>query len=176
MSDKVESPWQVARVKTAEAYSLVGHLILIVTGDKPAPCYQVRIEHVFTIAPPDTFIVEWRQNGPCPQVVTPYREVAIFNIGSTPDKIAVLTAEGTKTVTVKHLPLREGAAAEAKTAGPRTATGYSSAFSFEEALNNAIRKLPPNFPDELQHFTVTETGAIVGGIAGIHRMFVTIRD
>lgn len=177
MADKVQSPWEFARVNTAEAYSLAGHLIIVVTGDKPTPCYQVRIEHVITVAPPDTFAVEWRAiGGLCPTVVTPYRKAATFNIGSTPDKIALLTADGTKTVTVTHLPVAGKAGAEAAKRGPRTATGYSSRFSFEEAFDNAIQQLPPSFPDELQQFTVTETGAIVGGIAGLHEMYVTIRD
>src|SRR6185436_9593817 len=39
---KIQSPWDPARVNKAEAYFLVGHLI--VSGDKPAPCYRVRIE------------------------------------------------------------------------------------------------------------------------------------
>src|ERR1051325_12017940 len=111
MADKIKSPWELARVKTAEAYSIAGHLILIVSGDKPTPCYEVRIEYVLTIAPPPTFLVEWRETGSgCPDVVTPYRKVAVFNIGSTPDKIDVVTAEGTKSITVKYLPLAGGEA------------------------------------------------------------------
>lgn len=110
------------------------------SGDKPTPCYRVRIEYVLTINPPPTFVVEWREFGSaCPDVVTPYRQAATFNIGSTPDKIDVVTADGTMSVNVQHLPLRrEGAAAAAaKKAAPRTATGYSRTFSFEEAFQNA---------------------------------------
>lgn len=80
---------------------------------------------------------------------------------------------------MKKLPLPlEGADAEAaKTSAPpqRHATGYSSTFSCEDAFRNAIAQLPPRFPDELQKFVVTETGALVGGIAGIQQLFVTVR-
>ena len=177
MADTVKSPWELANVKSAEAYYLAGHLILIVSGDKPTPCYTVRIDNPLDVEPP-TFFVEWRQTGGfCPQVVTPYRKVAIFNIGAYREKINVVSAEGTKSVTVKKLPLvREGAAAEAEKKFPdRIATGYSSTFSFEEAFQNAIAQLPPLFPDELQQFVVLETGAVVGGIAGIRELYVTAR-
>lgn len=178
MADTVKSPWELARVKSAEAYYLGGHLILIVSGDKPTPCYTVRIDGSLDVEPP-TFIVQWRQGGICPQVITPYRKVAVFFIGSYRETINVVSEEGTKSVAVKKLPLPlEGADAEAaKTYAPaqRQATGYSSTFSFEDAFRNAIAQLPPRFPDELQQFTVTETGALVGGIAGIQELFVTVR-
>ena len=176
MADTVKSPWDLANVKTAEAYFLGGHLILIVSGDKPTPCYTVRIDHSLDVEPP-TFIVQWRRTGAaCPQVVTPYRKVEIFFIGSYREKIDVVSAEGTKSVPVKNLLQLQGAEAEAAKKFPaRTATGYSSTFSFEEAFRNAIAQLPPRFPDELQRFVVIETGALVGGIAGIQRLFVTIR-
>jgi len=176
MADKVKSPWELARVKKAEAYSIAGHLVLIVSGDKPTPCYRVRIEHVLTIKPPPTFIVEWREFGTaCPDVVTLYRQAATFNIGSTPDKIDVVTADGTMSVKVQHLPLKREGAAAAKKAPVGVATGYSSTFSFEEAFENAIEQLPPQFPDELQQFVVTETGALIGGIAGLRVLYVTVQ-
>lgn len=179
MADTVKSPWELARVKKSEAYYFGGHLILIVSGDKPTPCYKVRIERSPLGVEPPTFIVEWREIGDfCPDVVTPYRQVGIFYIGTYREKINVVSAEGTKSVAVKKLPLPlEGAAAEAakKAPAPRTATGYSRRFSFEEAFENAIEQLPPLYPDELQHFVVTETGAFVGSIAGLHELYVTVK-
>jgi hypothetical protein len=175
MADTIKSLWELARVKTAEAYYLGGHLILVISGDKASPCYTVRIDGSLDVEPP-TFIVQWRQSGDCPQVITPYRKAAIFFIGSYREKINVVSAEGTKSIAVKKLafPL-EGADAEAAKKIPvRYATGYSAAFSFEEAFRNAIAQLPPRFPDELQQFVVTETGALVGGIAGIHELYVTV--
>lgn len=179
MATTIKSPWEPARVNSVEAYYLGGHLILVIDGEKPTPCYTVRVEQPLDVEPP-TFIVEWRQTGGlCPQVVTPYRKVAIFYIGTYREKINVVSAEGTKSVAVKKLPLpHTGAVAEAaKKAGitARTATGYSDAFSFEEAFADAITQLPPLFPDELQQFVVTETGAFIGGFAGIRKLYVTVR-
>lgn len=138
----------------------------------------MRIDGSLDVDPP-TLIVQWRQGGICPQVVTPYRKVAVFFIGSYRETVNVVSEEGTTSVAVKKLPLaREGADAEAVKGyapGERQATGYSSAFSFEEAFRNAIAQLPPRFPDELQQFVVTETGALVGGIAGVQKLFVTVR-
>ncbi|HEX6095394.1 MAG TPA: hypothetical protein VF432_03635 [Thermoanaerobaculia bacterium] len=178
MTGTIKSPWEPARVNSAEAYYIGGHLVLVVSGDKPTPCYEVRIDNSLDVEPP-TFLVQWRQTGGlCPAVVTPYRKVGIFFIGSYREKVNVVSAEGTKSIAVKKLPLaREGAVAEAaKKAGitARTATGYSAAFSFEEAFRNAIAQLPPLYPDELQHFVVTETGAFAGSIAGIQELYVTV--
>ena len=178
MPGTVKSAWELARVKSAEAYFIGGHLILIISGDKPTPCYRIRIDQLTDLEPP-TFVVQWREVGSfCTDVVTPYREVRIFFIGAYSETVNLETADGTKSVKVKKLPLPlEGAAAEAaKKASPdRSATGYSSRFSFEEAFLNAIAQLPPRYPDELQQFIVVETGAFVGGIAGIRMLFVTVR-
>lgn len=55
-------------------------------------------------------------------------------------------------------------------------TGYSRSFSFEEAFEDAVRKLPsaPNPIDALTSVRVTGIGAEFGGIAGMHRLWVTI--
>ena len=47
--------------------------------------------------------------------------------------------------------------------------------SFEEAFEDAIEQLPPLYPDELQQFVVTQTGALVGGIDGLHELYVTVQ-
>jgi hypothetical protein len=58
-----------------------------------------------------------------------------------------------------------------------TATGYSEAFSFREAFQNAVDNLPPDtnpYPDKLTNVRVVGTGAEFGGIAGLHRMYVAV--
>jgi len=58
------------------------------------------------------------------------------------------------------------------------ATGYSQAFSFEEALRNAIESLPAvptPHPDYIKRIKVVETGVERGGIAGFNRIFVRVR-
>jgi hypothetical protein len=163
----------LANVKTATAVYIGGHLILAVSGDKPTPCYQVRIEQSMLPIEPPEFIVTWQPSGPCPEVITPYRRVAVFFIGTYRETVNVISADGTKSVKVEKLEAK--AVAAQKAPAHRTATGYSATFSFDDAFGDAISKLPPLYPDELQHFVVTETGAVVGGIAGLRTMFVTVR-
>lgn len=57
------------------------------------------------------------------------------------------------------------------------ATGYSSNLSFDEALADAVAKLrsEPKYPDELVRFRVVDSGGEVGGLAGLRRVFVTVR-
>jgi len=171
------SGWQLADVKSVVAIYIDGHLVLSVRGDKPTPCYRVRIDQSPLAVEPPTFIVEWQQSGGfCPEVVTPYQRTAVFFIGTYRETVNVVSAGGTKSVKVEKL--ADAAAAKsiaAKAPKHREAIGYSADFSFEDAFNDAISKLPPLYPDELQHFVVTETGAVAGGIAGLRTMFVKIR-
>ena len=58
------------------------------------------------------------------------------------------------------------------------AVGYSQAFSFEEALRNAIESLPAvptPHPDSVDRIKVVETGVERGGLAGFNRIFVRVR-
>jgi hypothetical protein len=85
----------------------------------------------------------------------PFRFAKLLETGRGED-LAVLAAD----VTSRH-----------------TATGYSNAFSFEDAFKDAIANLPPDtnpFPDKLINVTVVDIGANFGGIAGLDRMFVTV--
>lgn len=57
------------------------------------------------------------------------------------------------------------------------ASGYSTAYSFEEAFQNAINNLPPDphpYPDKMISVHVKSVGAQMGSIAGINRMVVTV--
>jgi len=58
------------------------------------------------------------------------------------------------------------------------ATGYSVKLSFDEAFADAVARLPrldPTHPDTLEMVRVTEIGALFGGLAGQHRLSVTVR-
>ncbi|HEX7677261.1 MAG TPA: hypothetical protein VF713_04000 [Thermoanaerobaculia bacterium] len=173
MADKKPVLWNLADVKDAVAVYFDGHLILSVSGKKPTPCYRVRIEQSPLAVETPTFVVEWQSTGgPCPEVITPYQRTAVFSIGVYRETVDVVSAEGTKSVKVKKL---DSTTDLAEKAAHRTATGYSATFSFEDAFEDAIGKLPPLHPDELQHFVVTNTGAVVGGFLGLRTMFVTVR-
>jgi hypothetical protein len=66
---------------------------------------------------------------------------------------------------------------EAEGASLHTATGYSNTFSFTEAFQDAVANLPPDphpFPDKLTNVSVIAIGGNFGGIAGLHRLFVTV--
>jgi hypothetical protein len=54
-------------------------------------------------------------------------------------------------------------------------TGVSAKLSFDEALKNAVTKLPPNpFPDGIRTFSVVEIKGTLGGISGRQVLQVTI--
>jgi hypothetical protein len=61
--------------------------------------------------------------------------------------------------------------------GVRTAVGFSTSLSFDEAFTNALQNLGsfgPSNPDEMEVVQVTGIGAEFGGIAGLHQLFVKI--
>lgn len=67
--------------------------------------------------------------------------------------------------------------ATTKAPQPVQSTGYSNEFSFEEAFTDAIKNLPPDpnpYPDKQIHINVVGVGALLGGILGEHKMFVSI--
>jgi len=171
------SGWELANVKSASAFYIGGNLILSVSGDKPTPCYRVRIEESLLPVEPPTFIVQQQPTGGiCPQIVTPYTRTAVFFIGVYRETVDVVSASGTKSVkVVKVLETAAAQSVAAKAPKHREATGYSADFSFEDAFQDAISKLPPLYPDELQNFVVTETGAVIGGFLGLRTMFVKVR-
>lgn len=56
--------------------------------------------------------------------------------------------------------------------------GSASGWSFEEAFNDASRRLgsaAPNTPDWLDTYTVVEIGARLGGVAGFNDLLVTVQ-
>ena len=78
-------------------------------------------------------------------------------------------------------PLRLGALFDGRVelcdAVPRRATGYSDTFDFREAFLDALRNLPEDsneVPDKLTAVQVTSTGALMGGLDGFGRLFVSI--
>lgn len=196
----------LAQVKSARAFHLDGQLIIVAKGDKPNPCYAVTIERSFlTIHPPQYLVRACIDTGQiCMQVVTPYRTANLFASGPVKE-ITLKTAGGDVRVEVQeigadkhritaaggdHVPfpyaqqlnlskLIEGELELLPGAPePREATGYSDAFSFDEAFRDALANLPPSqrqYPDQLVTVTVSNVGALFGGIAGFNKMFVRVR-
>jgi hypothetical protein len=58
------------------------------------------------------------------------------------------------------------------------ATGRSPRLNFDEAFASAIGQLPalqPAHPDTLETVRVVEIGALLGGIGGVHELYVRVR-
>lgn len=65
--------WQFAdKPDSARASSDGREICFSVQGDKPAPCFEVRIVQGPEKIWPPIFNLEWRQVGICSQVITPY--------------------------------------------------------------------------------------------------------
>lgn len=127
-------------------------------------------EFVFVGTPP---------SGPAQDVITEVGPTSYtFSFGDTIDarNIVVYAASNSKTEK-RHVDIDPGFSPHGTTNFPRTATGYSNNWDLEEAINDAIANLPPDehpFPDKLYHFTVESIGAEIGGIAGLHRLRISI--
>jgi hypothetical protein len=188
-----------ANVKQLKAIHVHGRLFIRALGDAPNPCYRVSIDRSpVDVHPPEFEVRQCIDDGQiCIQVITPFDVVGMF--ASVPVKhITVKTATGTERVDVHvvndpadlqadganeaYATLRLGKVWEGLIeripAQPREATGYSDAYSFDEAFGDAVRNLPPSepsFPDQLTTITVAAIGAEIGGFAGFNRMFVRVK-
>jgi hypothetical protein len=194
----VSEPWSLARVSEARAYWFDFHLLLWVTGEAPAPCYEVDLDQSLLDVEPPSFVARWRRmEGVCPEVITPYSYRETFKIGAKRDHVALHHAGDSLTVPVEdYAPDRvtgsfdETARSEtfalSNTADPLSgallpadeAVGYSNAWDLGEALREAARGLPPRRPDVadwLSRYEVVSIGAEIGGIAGLNRLFVRVR-
>jgi hypothetical protein len=193
------SDWTLAECKKVDAFDFMGKLVITAAGEKPTPCYVVKISpSPLTIFPPE-FLVQWEQPPKlCIEVVTPYR------VSSQPfpwpgnEKVVRVTHLRDGKVVTEDVPVKivktlaakgggggvpgpfavdRGAAASPTGSASDSATGYSPDFSFEEAFQNAIKALParkPSHPDELVRIEVKKIGAELGGIAGLRLMFVEV--
>ncbi len=188
------SNWSLASCKELHAYRVDDQLIIVARGEKPTPCYEVKIEQLPTlIEPPEFAVMWWSRPGICPQIVVPYRVVGRFPWKNTAKEVAVHCREGKKMVKIEPAPdvlsrqmsLSGGGDIPtpfAKIPAPFTqrdeGIGYSDSFSFEEAFHNAINSLPPEKPsgvaDGMTVIHVVDTGAEFGGFLGLHRMFVRV--
>jgi hypothetical protein len=91
------------------------------------------------------------------QVRAPPHPQLAFGGGGQPDPLAVDGSEG----------------------NVREAAGYSSSYSLEEAIHDAMKNLPPGPPpkvaDYLAYFQIVSIGLKIGGIAGLNHLKVVIR-
>lgn len=172
-----------------DAYRFLDHLVVVVEGHLPNPGYEVDIEQRPSHDGVTSFqIVRRARAGMWPQVVTPFRYGELFEVDQIPLEIEVVHAEGADKVPVRtdRVGLADPAlqgqppVSELPHEGPvvHSATGFSVALSFDEAFADALQNLPshpPAHPDQMARIKVEEIGALFGGIAGFHQLYVKVR-
>lgn len=168
------------------AFYHYGHLLLVAHGELPSPGYDVDIEQSpIRIFPPQYNLQRCRRAGLFPQVVTPFTTSQTFQVGSRPGQVTVHHAEGSDQVEVEDCGTELAAygAALAPSAPPDCpegadqATGFSKKLRFDDAFAAAVANLPPiepTHPDTLETVQVLEIGALFGGIAGFHDLWVKV--
>jgi hypothetical protein len=137
---------------------------------------------------PPQFNLLWRQRpGIWPQVVVPYRYGEVFRYPTDEPTVTVHHADGQDQVDIQQvLPelaqfeamVADRTADDSGTPGAAEAVGTSKDLKFDEAFADAVSNLPaydPPHSDPLENIDVVETGALFGGIAGFHHLFIRVR-
>ena len=165
------------------AIYFINRLIIRAKGTKPTPCHEVRIRRSPNrIFPPEYIVETCSKPGICVDVIAPFDVSEVF-LAPQSASIRVHCSDGVKVVPVTVVKAAAGGGTvklpggEAVPSSKREAVGYSEKFDLTEAFQDAIKALPPDehpFPDKLTTVKVSEIGALFGGIAGFHKMFVRI--
>lgn len=183
---EIASGWELAQRTAIRAFRAGRHVLIVAEGDLPTPGYQVDIlQSPLKIFPPQFNLLRRRRPGVWPQVITPYLYGEVVHFPADQPAVTVHHAEGQDHVDIEACgeDLREFAVAVAGSPdlpcppGAEQATGFSRNLSFDEAFADALTGLPPAeppFPDALTRIRVLEVGALFGGIAGFHDLFVRV--
>jgi hypothetical protein len=187
----MDPDWYLARVKEARALHFGEHVSIHIAGELPDQCHVVDIEKNLLATEPPEFIARWYvpEGIRCAAGETSYAYQEIFRVfGEKRERIKLHHAEG-----VLEIPVEDRAQQPEEHAPPTAvaphilvppllqpseATGYSRAFDFAEAFQDAISQLPDQgagIPDWLSTYTVVAIGAEIGGIAGFNHMYVRVR-
>jgi hypothetical protein len=160
------------------------HLLIVAEGEVPTPGYDVEIEQSpLRIFPPQFNLLRCRRPGIFPQIVTPYRHSETVMYPASQTEVTVNHADGADQVPIETCGeelgpyVRAIGAESACPDGADMATGFSKKLSIDEAFADAVAKLPaltPAHPDTLETVRVVETGALFGGIAGFHDLYIRI--
>lgn len=185
--------WSPAETESIDAFYHAGALFITATGRKPNPCYQVDLVQLPIRIFPPQYAVRWREV-PCGDTgEVQYRVMENFAAPAS-ETITVHDASGPHEVPVRKLDFHPGLgpdpaspvpgaamlhAAGGTEAALETSTGYSASWDFGEALRSAVEGLPsqrtPGMADEMFRWEVVSSGAVVGGFAGFHHLYVTVR-
>ncbi len=177
---------ELARRTRIRAFRARQYVLIIAEGELPTPSIDVHITQSPAEISPTQFTVQHcARPGSRPQHATPYRETTTVRFPEDQPTVTVHHAEGTDQVDIEkcgeelsfYLRAIGDNADRPCPQGADEATGFSKKLSFEEAFANARTNLPPArspVADSLEHIEVLEIGALFGGIAGFHDMFVRI--
>ena len=179
------SPWELSSRDSTRAFFGHGHLVVVAEGHFPTPGYAGDIEvSLIDVFPPEYNILRRRLPGAYPRVLAPFVLAEIFPLPTRPDHVRVHHADGTDEVPVEDLDdalpgsaAVLGSTAAALTGGGDSAVGFSPDLSFDEAFADALGKLPPltaPHADALATVRVVDSGAMFGGIAGFHHLYVRV--
>lgn len=194
-------PCPLASIDEIAALCFEGTLLIVASGTKPNPCYQVHIrKSPIRVWPPHFYVEACPSSGICIQPVPEYLATGLFELGQCPETITVQGAGGPQTVPVTVLSTWELFTAEARKrlgddahlpdekarAGQKalvagsgdgsTATGYSNE-SLQLAFQDAVAQLDldPPYPDALADVKIVKQGAHYGGFAGVwNRHYVEV--
>lgn len=178
---------QLAQRDTIRAFRAGRYILIVAKGDLPTPGYDADIEpSPLRIFPQQYNLLRRSRPGIWPQVITPYTVGEVFVYPEDQRVVTVHHADGQDEVKIEESgldlaqfksvvsPNRQGL-----TAPVNEATGMSARLSFDEAFADALANLPtplPSHPDELTSVTVLETGALFGGFAGFHHLYVRVQS
>jgi hypothetical protein len=177
---------ELAPRRRIRAFRARQYVLIIAEGELPAPGFDVDITPIqVTISPPQFAVLRRTRGGIWPQHVTSYREATTVRFPEDQPTVTVHHAEGTDRIDIENcgedLSFYRRAVGEnairACPLGADEATGFSKKLSFDEAFANARANLPPAqspAAGSLERIQVVEIGALFGGIAGFHDMFVRI--
>ena len=178
-----------ARRTAIRAFRHGASVLIVAEGELPHAGYDVEIE----LRPEDIF-PSWYEVRQCvrpgffPPVLVPYRVSQTINHPKDEATVRVFHADGEDDVTIEpcgvelaaYAAVVGGAASGDEEAEPGdVATGFSKILIFDDAFQDALTRLPPiepaGPPDTMHTVRVEEIGALFGGVAGFHDLYVRIR-
>jgi hypothetical protein len=181
---RTETTTELAQRNMIRAFRAGRYILIVAEGNLPTPGYQVNIEESpLRIFPQQYNLLRHERPGTWPDVVVPYLHSEVFVYPEDQYVVTVHHAEGQDEVNIEEFgaDLAQFAALVSPHQGTpdNEATGTSPSLRFDEAFADAIANLPPSepsHPDALTRIDVLETGALFGGFAGFHHLFVKARS
>jgi hypothetical protein len=98
----MENDWEFAdKPDSATATTDGREICFSVRGTKPAPCYEVQVVQGPEDIWPPIYNLQWRQEGTCPQLLTPYDIHTCLPLGGKVDSVTLQYRDGSMQVKVE---------------------------------------------------------------------------